>query len=217
MEKQKKKVLGKILNIYTFLGMLFILISILLILFPTTPYILYRLKPSKTKDEIEKITADLGEYTEELNNPQIEKEIKKDPVDVSLPKQNFLIIDKISVYSPINEGSNYTEILKLGTWIVPQFGTPEENDKPIILAAHRFGYIYWDKTTREEISFINLPKTGVGDKAEIIWGQRKYTYKIYKAEESTYISDYTADLILYTCKFFSSPERVFRYARRVVE
>jgi len=217
MEDQKKKVLGKILNIYTFFGMLFILISITLILLPTTPYILYRLRPSKTEDEVEKITADLGEYIKETEDIPIEEVIEEDPIDESLPKENYLLIDKISIYSPINEGSNYTEILKSGTWIVPQFGTPEENDEPIILAAHRFGYIYWNRTTREKISFVNLPKTEVGDTIEIIWGQRQYIYEIYKAEESTYISDYTADLILYTCKYFSSPERIFRYAKKVIE
>ena len=215
MEEKKKKVLKEILNIYTFLGMIFILIAITLILIPTTPYIIYRLKPSKTEEEVEKIVADLGEYVEDTEDT--EEIPEEDPIDESLPKENFLIIDNISIYSPIDTGSNYTEVLKLGTWIVPSFGTPEENEEPIILAAHRFGYIYWDRATREKISFVNLPKTGVGDTIEIIWGQREYTYEIYKAEESTYISDYTADLILYTCKYFSSPERIFRYAKRVIE
>ena len=217
MEEKKKKVLEKILNIYTFLGMIFILTAITLILIPTTPYIIYRLKPSKTEEEVEKIVADLGEYVEDTEDIPIEEIPKEDPINESLPKENYLIIDKISMYSPIDTGSNYTEVLKLGTWIVPNFGTPEENEEPIILAAHRFGYIYWDRATREKISFTNLPKTEVGDTVEIVWGQREYIYEIYKAEESTYISDYTADLILYTCKYFSSPERIFRYARRVIE
>ena len=217
MEEKKKEILKKILNIYTFLGMLFILISITLILIPTTPYIIYRLKPSKTEEEVEKIVADLGEYIEETEDIPTEEIPEEDPIDESLPRENYLIIDNILTYSPITEESNYTEALKLGTWIVPDFGTPEENDKPIILAAHRFGYIYWDRETREKISFVNLPKTGVGDIVEIIWEQRKYSYEIYKTEESTYISDYDADLILYTCKYFSSPERIFRYAKRIIE
>lgn len=217
MEEKKKKLFGKILNIYTFLGMIFILASITLILIPITPYIAYRLQPSKTEDEVVKITADLGEYVEETGDIPEQAVIDENPIDESLPKENYIVIDNISVYSPIKEETNYTEALKEGTWIVPDFGTPEENTKPIILAAHRFGYIYWDRETREKISFSNLPKTDIGDTVKIIWGQREYTYEIYKAEESTYISDYSADLILYTCKYFSSPERVFRYARRVVE
>lgn len=215
MEEKRKKIFGKILNGYTFLGMLFIVVSIVLILVPISPYIIYRLQPSKTKNEVEKITADLGEYTKEIDNSKnVTEEI---PIDESLPKENYLVIDKILVYSPISEGSDSQEALKAGTWIVPDFGTPDENDKPIILAAHRFGYIYWDRATREKFSFFNLPKVEVGDEIAIIWEQREYTYKVYKAEESTYISDYSADLILYTCKYFSSPERIFRYANRVVE
>jgi len=217
MEGKKKKTFRKILNIYTFLGMIFILVSITLILIPITPYIVYRLQPSKTEDEVVKITADLGEYIEETEDIPEEEERAENPIDESLPKENYIVINNILVYSPIKEQTNYTEALKSGTWIVPNFGTPEENTKPIILAAHRFGYIYWNRDTREKISFSNLPKTKVGDTIKIIWNQREYTYKIYKAEESTYISDYSADLILYTCKYFSSPERVFRYARRVVQ
>lgn len=216
MEEKRKKTFKKILNVYTFLGMILILCSIVLILIPTTPYILYRLKPSETEIEVEKIIADLGEFQEdEAEGTGYQEE--EAPIDTSLPRENYLVIDRISVYSPITGGENYEKALETGTWIVPDFGTPAENENPIILAAHRFGYIYWDKQTREEISFFNLPKLEVGDKVKIIWEQRGYTYEIYKAEESTYISDYSADLILYTCKYFSSPERIFRYASRVSE
>jgi hypothetical protein len=65
------------------------------------------------------------------------------------------------------------------------------------------------------MSFFSLPKTRVGDKIDIIWGQRKYEYEIYKAETKTQISDYDADLILYTCLLYNSPDRIFRYARRI--
>ena len=215
MEEKKKKIFGKILNVYTFFGMLFLVIALTLILIPTFPYIIYRLKPFQTDTDVEKITADLGEYNQDSDTST--SVIEEIPIDTSLPEENYLVIDKISVYSPITEGEDYKEALKSGTWIVPDFGTPDDNDMPIILAAHRFGYVYWDKETREEISFFNLPKLKVGDKVNIIWEQREYTYEIYKAEESTYISDYSADLILYTCKYFSSPERIFRYANRVSE
>ena len=53
----------------------------------------------------------------------------------------------------------------------------------------------------------------MGDTVEIIWKQRKYVYEIYKEEEGEEISDYTADLILYTCESLKSPIRIFRYAR----
>lgn len=217
MEEKKKKIFGKILSVYTVIGMLFILFSIVLILIPTAPYIIYRLNPSETDNEVEKITMDLGSYDEEDLTGDSNNTTEEIPIDESLPEENYVVIPSIGVYSPITEGSNYTNALENGTWIVPDFGTPEDNYLPIILAAHRFGYIYWDRETREQISFYNLNKTETGDTVQIIWNQRLYTYEIYKSEESTYISDYSADLILYTCKYFNSPQRIFRYANRVEE
>jgi sortase (surface protein transpeptidase) len=97
----------------------------------------------------------------------------------------------------------------------PDYGQPDKNDLPIIVAAHRFGYVYWDRETRNRVSFFRLPDTKVGDEIEIIWNQRRYVYEIYAEDESTYIKDYEADLILYTCKYFNSPQRIFRYATRI--
>ena len=74
------------------------------------------------------------------------------------------------------------------------------------------------KITGRGTMFIGHIKTGnlsIGDRIEIIWGQRKYVYEIYRAEDSTGIQDYEADLILYTCRLFNSPTRIFRYANRV--
>jgi len=68
---------------------------------------------------------------------------------------------------------------------------------------------------RQQISFYNLPSITKRDIIDIIWDQRVFSYEIYNAEESTYISDYNADLILYTCKFYNSPIRIFRYARAI--
>jgi sortase (surface protein transpeptidase) len=99
--------------------------------------------------------------------------------------------------------------------MVPNFGTPEYNDLPIIIAAHRFGYVYWSNDFREKSTFYNLPKLRVGDRVQIIWGQRSYEYEVYKAEDNTQITDYEADLILYTCRMYNSPTRVFRYLKRV--
>ncbi|HLE49636.1 MAG TPA: sortase, partial [Patescibacteria group bacterium] len=134
------------------------------------------------------------------------------------------------------------EILKTGVWRVPDFGTPEDDGPsepvergadsqigpselvergadsqiglPIILAAHRFGYVTWTNSFRTLNSFYSLPKLKVGDRVEIVWNQRKYVYEIYKEETGTAITDYTADLILYTCDLWNSPTRIFKYARR---
>lgn len=68
------------------------------------------------------------------------------------------------------------------------------------------------------MSFYKLPSLEKGDIVEIVWNQRIYKYKIYKTTENTKITDYNADLILYTCKmYWESPERIFKYAVRVAE
>lgn len=135
--------------------------------------------------------------------------------DPSLSQEPRLIIPSVGIDTRIYEATdqNFEEALKKGVWRVNNFGTPYEREKPIILAAHRFGYLKWSIPYRLKNSFYNLPKTEVGDTVEIVWNQRKYTFAIYAEEEGKEISDYSADLILYTCKDLESDVRVFKYAR----
>ena len=100
---------------------------------------------------------------------------------------------------------------------MPDFGDPYNREKPTILAAHRFGYLAWSVKYRLANSFYNLPKLKVGDRIEVNWLKRKYMYEVYATGEGKEITDYTADLILYTCKFLESPIRLFAYARLVEE
>jgi sortase (surface protein transpeptidase) len=214
---KKKKILKFITNIYVILGFFFLTTSFILISIPIAPYILYRLNPELTDTEIDNIER---EITQE---PIIPKEstvnddnsIKLPPKDSSLPTKPYLLIPSITVSSPIGMSEDPEVSLTEGTWLSPEYGTPEDSSLPIITAAHRFGYTYWDRETRNRVSFFNLPQTKIGDSVEIIWDQRKYLYKIYAEDESTYIKDYEADLIIYTCKYFNSPQRIFRYATRV--
>ena len=60
-----------------------------------------------------------------------------------------------------------------------------------------------------------MPEVSAGDKIEIIWDQRKFVYEVYDTEEGTDITQYDADLILYTCKFLKSDIRIFTYARLI--
>lgn len=204
--------LNKILNIYTVLGFFLILFSLVLIFIPISPYIWYRLDPQATQKDEEKIFVEVVEEKE-----SIEEEEKKNnipPFDASLPEGYFVVIPSIGVNSPISDAKDYNKALLKGSWIIPDYGTPEQDSLPIILAAHRFGYTSWTKEIREKISFYNLPNLKEGDKVHIYWNQRDYEYSVYFKEESTYISDYNSDLILYTCKYFNSPVRIFVYADR---
>lgn len=145
---------------------------------------------------------------------EVEEEYQP-PIDKSLPLEPQIKIPAIKVDSRIYEASldNYEEALKQGVWRVTDFGTPYTRSKPTILVAHRYGYLAWSNLFRRKSSFYNLPKLQAGDTVEIIWGQRKYVYEVYGGEEGDEITDYTADLILYTCESLTSPVRIFRYAR----
>lgn len=137
------------------------------------------------------------------------------PFDPTLTTQNRLKIPAIGVDTRIWEATydNYEEALRKGVWRVSDFGTPADRTKPTILAAHRYGYLAWSNLFRRKNSFFNLPKLKVGDTVEIIYKQRKYTYGIYATQKGEEITDYSADLILYTCISLSGPERIFEYAR----
>lgn len=210
---KREKAIQKVISIYTILGFSLIFTSLVLVIIPISPYIWYRLNPKATTEEITQLAVPITK--EKIEEVFVDETIP--PFDESLPEGYYVLIPKIGVNSKITAGKSYEDALKKGSWIVPDYGTPEQDSLPIIVASHRFGYSSWDVEKRNQISFYNLPKTKVGDTVEITWNQRKYKYKIYKAEEKTYISDYEADLILYTCKYFNSPVRIFRYAQRVIE
>ena len=211
-----KKFLKALSKIYLIFGIVLIFFAFSIIAITFYPQIWYSL--SKTATEIEATT--IQEQLTEIEEYEPEEESKKPeitlpPVDTSLPKENLLRIATIGVDSEISQEQDPDKGLDKGIWMVPDFGTPEINDLPIIIAAHRFGYVYWSSDFRQKSSFYNLPKLKVGDRVQIIWNQRSYEFEVYKAEDNTQITDYEADLILYTCRMYNSPVRVFRYLSRV--
>jgi sortase (surface protein transpeptidase) len=138
------------------------------------------------------------------------------PFDPSLPLGTWISIPKIGVETEAQATVDPNEALDTGVWLVPDFGRPGETEYPIIMAAHRFGWQWWWKSDYwKKHSFYLLTDTQVGDRIEIVYEQRKWVYEVYAVEEGTEITDYDADLILYTCKFLNSPERYFRYAKLV--
>lgn len=163
-----------------------------------------------------------GTTISEANKPIVAE--YQPPVDPTLPVGEWLIIPRIGVRTQPQATLEPEEALQTGVWRVPDFGKPGEKNYiegtdtrlPIILAAHRYGWQWWWQTDYWQYhSFYNLPETQPGDRIEIITNQRKWVYEIYAGEEGEQISDYGADLILYTCKFLNSPIRHFRYARLV--
>lgn len=140
------------------------------------------------------------------------------PINPNLPVGDWLIIPKIGVRSQLQATSNYEDALATGLWRAPDFGKPGSLELPMIVAGHRYGWKWWWKDEYWKYNSFNLlPELQVGDRVEVISEQRKWTYEIYAGAEGTEITDYDADLILYTCKYLQSPLRFFRYARLVEE
>ncbi|HEX9008552.1 MAG TPA: sortase [Patescibacteria group bacterium] len=210
------------------IGISFWLLAVVFVLLPDWPYVYYRISPQTSETLASTIaytvTSEPSTINEPSQKPTISPAITPTPTpvaalpdfDATLPEENGLIIDKIGVRGQIHEGDNWQEILKTGIWRVPNFSTPENPlpNRPIILAAHRWGYLDWSASFRKLNSFINLPQLTNNDEIQIIWNQRKYVYKIYSTNTGTQITDYSADLILYTCQLWNSPVRFFVYAQR---
>ena len=217
----KKKTLIKIFaNINIALGIIAILFATTTVLFIGFPQLFQFFNLSSPETELATLTqpieSDFEGYNpkkEKIEEEEIQKREMPD-LDFSLPNKKILNIPKIGVEGEVLEGEDYNTLLEQGIWRVNDFGTPED-ELVMILASHRFGYITWTTEHRNRNSFYHLPKTGVGDYIEIVWNQRLYQYEIYKVEENTEITDYSADLILYTCKLYNSPDRIFRYANRI--
>ena len=226
-------------SLYTHLGTAFWALAATFALLPSWPQLYYRLSP-KASNQLATTLANTavsplskgdqgglkptpspseGEGSGVRSKPT-QPEVSLPPQDPSLPTQNGLIIDKIGVQGEIHEGEDWENILKKGLWRVPNFGTPDESlrslgeGRPIIIAAHRWGYLEWSQSFRKLNSFYNLPKLKIGDKIDLIWDQRKYEYTVTSTETGTKITDYSANLILYTCQLWNSPIRFFVYATR---
>ena len=216
-------------------GMVFWILTAIFSLLPSWPHLYYRLSP-QTSGTLATTIADTAVTASEtiksptnIQNPSTEnRELRTDylplpSVDPSLPAENGLIIDEIGVRGEIHESEDVQTVLKQGIWRVPNFSSPSDNcqlspencGRPIILAAHRWGYLEWTPAFRKLNSFYNLPRLKVGDTIKIIWEQRQFEYKIYSTETGTRITDYSANLILYTCQLWNSPVRFFVYANRI--
>jgi sortase (surface protein transpeptidase) len=211
-----------------FAGMAFTLWSVFAILssYPVGLYLYYTVLPGtsgtlgKSLQETSKSITREAKASEQIATEKVSTvEISR---DVSLPDGHFLSIPKIGVNTIIWEAEveNYEKALKKGVWRTSDFATPDlaipSSGRPVILAAHRFGYIDWTQTYRLKNSFYKLPDLKPGDEVEIVWNQHRYKYKVTKLEEGTAISDYSSDLILYTCKYLVSPIRIFVYAKLMI-
>lgn len=217
---KREKIINTTGNTYIILGAILTFASLSLLAYPQLPYIFNKLNINSPEVEAETLQVPIKEENDDTIKPPETPELTLPEKDSSLTETNTLIIPKIGVKAKIITGKDPLKALDKGPWIVYDYATPEQNylkqtTKSVIIASHRFGYSSWSTEYRNKISFFNLPNTKVGDKITIIWNQREYVYQISKLDENKYIKDIDADLILYTCKYYNSPIRIFRFANLV--
>jgi len=216
---KREKIINTTGNIYIIIGAVLTFTSLSLLAYPQLPYIFNKLNINSPAVEAQTLQTPVTEE-KETEQPPLPPKITLPDKDPSLTETNTLIIPKIGVKAKIITGKDPLKALDKGPWIVYDYANPEQNylgetTKSIIIASHRFGYSSWTTEYRNKISFFNLPNTKIGDKVIIIWNQREYIYQIFKLDENKYIKDIDADLILYTCKYYNSPIRIFRFANLV--
>lgn len=195
--------------------------------YPVLQYVYYRVYPATSAKlaevlrDAQAVDAEAEGVSDQLSvrSTQGEGQIEPDWLperDVSLPGGQYLSIPSIGVDGVIWEGpvDDYELVLRRGVWRVPTMPLPIEGT-PVIMAAHRFGYLEWTNEYRRKNSFFNLPKLVEGDEIEMIWNQRRFVYRVDRVVEAEQIESYESDLILYTCKFLVSPVRIIVYASRV--
>lgn len=183
--------------------------------YPVFAWVYYQARPDTSTRLAEILGADAGESPGEMEERE---EVVLPPRDESLSEGQSVTIPNIGVDGEIYEAplDNYESALRKGIWRVPNFATPETtNERPMILVAHRFGYLEWSNAYRRENSFFNINKLEEGAIVEVVWDKRLYKYEIELIEEGEDISSYDYDLIVYTCKFLVSPIRIFAYASRI--
>ena len=132
-----KKFLKTLSKIYLVFGIILIFFAFSIIAITFYPQIWYSVSDTATETEAATIQEQLTEIEEYEQEETKEPETTLPPLDTSLPKENILRITTIGVDSEISQEQNADKGLEEGIWIVPDFGTPEINDLPIIIAAIR--------------------------------------------------------------------------------
>ncbi len=208
-----KNTIKTLVAAYKVLGVFLILISFGLLIVNASPELWYSLDNGAFESDKNGLISTIEA---EENNPGVrnrnrtlysaaQKLPEKDP---SLPNVTTLIINRVGINGQVRTGDG-DSVLDIGIWSPSNFAQNPAVRQPIVLSSHRYGLISWTREYRDLNSFYSLPNLAIGDEVIIIHEQRKYTYKIKTMEENTSlrVSD-GDDLILVTCKYFRSPERI---------
>jgi sortase (surface protein transpeptidase) len=134
-------------------------------------------------------------------NPPNEAEIVETIESEEDLSSNRLIIPSIGVDMEIGQDQ---EFLDYGGWIqrVNSYNLPN------LIAVHRFGWSTFSPDQKMKQTLYHVYKLNYGDKVFVIWKGEKYEYRVKGIVNGT---NNPSDeyLTIYTCKFYSSNQRVF--------
>lgn len=143
------------------------------------------------------------------------------PLEFNIP--NYEAIDigtriripTIGLDTTVYESKSPTYGLGAGVWRDPLYGAPDRpSNGPTVLAAHRWGEDRFSWEYRYANLFTKFDQLKEGERITITWNNTEYDYVIRHIEQNTQVTG-NADLIMYTCVYYNSPERIFVYADRV--
>ena len=166
-------------------------------------------RPS-SKENQQKINSQLANSSKPLNDSTA---TKNQPAKLQTP---WITVPKIGINTRILTKGPIKKRMFKGIALITAFGRPDQPDvqgkKPVILASHRFSYVWWTPAYRRTHSFHNIDKLKKGDVVYIRWKGQWYRYKINKKVISATIAEYNHDLILYSCVNYTSKKRIIIYA-----
>jgi LPXTG-site transpeptidase (sortase) family protein len=155
----------------------------------------------------------------DFKDPFLDKDLGGiEPLDFVVPNYEAadigtrIKIESIGLDTTVYESQDPSLGLGAGVWRDPLYGYPDrDNGRPVVFAGHRWGEDRFSWEYRFQNLFTKFDQLKGGEEIIVTWNNREYKYKIRKVEENTLVTD-TADLILYTCIYYFSPERIFVYA-----
>jgi sortase (surface protein transpeptidase) len=215
--------LKKVVNGYKIGGVLLMCLSFVLLLINLFPGLTYYIYPDAINNDAKTIISTVSaEELTKLNKHRLTlsdvastgntsgdyaKAVSLPAINYSLPTATTLQIPKIGINGSINKGDDGLSTMDKGIWL-QSYNDDPKNEGALLLASHRYGLLSWSSAYREHNSFYRLPELRPGDEIYYVHGQRQYSYKVKAVYEDNKLEAVDADLILYTCKFFGSKERI---------
>lgn len=141
------------------------------------------------------------ELTFRIDKPDEKKIIEYIESNVELT-ENRLIIPSIGVDMEIGKDK---EFLDFGGWV-----QGVNNDgRPNLIAIHRFGFNSFTAEEKIKKTLYHVNKLKQGEVVYIIWEKQLHTYYVENVVKGVNNPQIDVSLMIYTCRFMSSRQRVF--------